>query len=190
MEVMEEKRVVFPGEILELLPHGSDPEYPEGKKVVKLGSGLKVVSIPNKETKSNASSSSSSGSSNNSSSSGSSSNKIDVDGSCQGVMATLFGELTHRFPNHYWVQHSSRKRYMPHVGDSIVAIIEDRLGDYYKAEIRSGAFAYLPRLAFDGATKRNRPEFHRGQVVYCRVSKAFDDTDTELTCTSKSSTLK
>ena len=179
MEVSEEKRVVFPGEILELLPHGSDPEYPEGKKVVKLGSGLKVVTIPNKETKSDTSSSSSSGS-----------NKINVDGSSQGVMATLFGELTHRYPNHYWVQHSTRKRYMPHVGDNIVAIIEDRLGDYYKAEIRSGAFAYLPRLAFDGATKRNRPEFHRGQVVYCRVSKAFDDADTELTCTSKSSTMK
>lgn len=105
-------------------------------------------------------------------------------------MSTLCGELTHRPPNHYWVQHPTRKRYMPHEGDNIVAIIEDRQGDYYKAEIRSGALAYLPRLAFDGATKRNRPDLKRGQVIYCRVSKAFIDSDTELTCTSKSSTLK
>ena len=81
-------------------------------------------------------------------------------------MSTLCGELTHRPPNHYWVQHPTRKRYMPHEGDNIVAIIEDRQGDYYKAEIRSGALAYLPRLAFDGATKRNRPDLKRGIYSY------------------------
>ena len=180
---MEEGRAVFPGDILELLPKGSDPEYLENGKVLKLGSGLEFVTVPNKKMKIDNNSSSSR--------SLSSSERIgDGVGSREAVMATLCGELTFRFPNHYWVQHSTRKRYMPHVGDNIVAIIEDRQGDYYKAEIKSGAFAYLPRLAFDGATKRNRPELHRGQVIYCRVSKAFDDSDTELTCTSKNATLK
>ena len=177
----ERNRIVFPGEILDLLPSGSDPEYPdgiEGKKVVKIGSGLKVVTIPDEDTMDNNTNSTTS------SSSGMGSRFR------QAVMTTLCGELTHRYPNHYWVQHRTRKRYVPNVGDNVVAIIEDRLGDYYKAEIRSGTIAYLPRLAFDGATKRNRPELSRGQVIYCRVSKAFIDSDTELTCTSKDSTLK
>lgn len=43
-----------------------------------------------------------------------------------------------------------------------------------------GALALLPRLAFDGATKRNLPELRRGDVVFCKVTSAFKDCDTEV----------
>lgn len=37
-------------------------------------------------------------------------------------------------------------------------------------------------LAFDGATKRNRPNLQIGSLVYARVSKTRSDLEPELTC--------
>ena len=39
-----------------------------------------------------------------------------------------------------------------------------RMGEYYKVDIRSGSLALVNRLAFDGATKRNKPELQRGPI--------------------------
>ena len=48
--------------------------------------------------------------------------------------------------------------------------------------ILSGNSAYLSRLGFEGATKRNKPELKPGEVIYCRVQMASKGLDTELTC--------
>ncbi len=40
----------------------------------------------------------------------------------------------------------------------------------------------LPHLAFDGATKRNKPNLSVGALVYCRVAVANKDMDSELSC--------
>lgn len=61
------------------------------------------------------------------------------------------------------------KLYFPKVGDQLVGVIEDKGGDFYKVNIFCGYIAMLPRLGFDGATKRNRPELNRGDTIYCRV---------------------
>jgi exosome complex component RRP40 len=71
-----------------------------------------------------------------------------------------------------------------------VGIIEERTSDYYKVNIFSGAPAVLNRLSFEGASKRNKPELKVGDVVYCRVSMAHKDIDTELSCTSTSGVKK
>jgi exosome complex component RRP40 len=62
--------------------------------------------------------------------------------------------------------------------------------DYYRVNIFSGSIAILNRLAFEGATKRNKPELKVGDVIYCRVSLAHRDLDTELTCISSTSNKK
>ena len=54
----------------------------------------------------------------------------------------------------------------------------------------SGSAALLHRLGFEGATKRNKPELKIGDVVYCRVSLAHADLDTEVTCTTTSGIKK
>lgn len=40
----------------------------------------------------------------------------------------------------------------------------------------------LPQLSFEGATKRNRPNLARGDVVYARVVTASRDMEATLTC--------
>lgn len=100
------------------------------------------------------------------------------------VVSSLYGQLSYRAPSTYWVESKSCKKYTPRIGEQVVGIVGDRAGDYYRVEINSGALALLPRLAFDGATKRNLPELRRGDVVFCKVTSAFKDCDTELTCVS------
>jgi len=75
-----------------------------------------------------------------------------------------------------------RKRYIPRAGDVVVGVISHRNAEQYKVDIRSPSPAYLPALAFNSATKRNRPQLEAGALVYCRVEAAHPDLDTELSC--------
>ena len=49
---------------------------------------------------------------------------------------------------------------MPLVDDMVIGIIVERLGDNYRVDIGSAAFATLPILGFDGATKKTRPQLN------------------------------
>eukprot|EP00929_Paragymnodinium_shiwhaense_P054778 TRINITY_DN27450_c0_g2_i1.p1 TRINITY_DN27450_c0_g2~~TRINITY_DN27450_c0_g2_i1.p1 ORF type:complete len:230 (+),score=50.74 TRINITY_DN27450_c0_g2_i1:88-777(+) len=75
-----------------------------------------------------------------------------------------------------------RKRYIPRAGDCVVGIIMHRGAEAYKVDIRSPSPAYLPALAFNAATKRNRPNLEAGNLVFCRVVAAHADLETELSC--------
>mmetsp|Transcript_125481 Transcript_125481/g.349249 ORF Transcript_125481/g.349249 Transcript_125481/m.349249 type:complete len:228 (+) Transcript_125481:119-802(+) len=75
-----------------------------------------------------------------------------------------------------------RKRYMPRVGDVVVGIVTYRSAEAYKVDIRAPCLAHLPTLAFNGATRRNRPALEVGTLVYARVEAAHPDLDTELSC--------
>jgi hypothetical protein len=90
--------------------------------------------------------------------------------------------------NHY--VECSRRRYYPRQGDQVVGIIEERGGDFYTVNIFSGRHCLLNRLAFEGATKRNRPELKRGDLVYARVILADVQRDTELSCVNTNGVKK
>jgi exosome complex component RRP40 len=98
------------------------------------------------------------------------------------LIANVPGEIISR-PNagQLWVN-SSRKRYFPRVGDKVVGIVEDKGGDFYVVNIFSGTHCILHRLSFEGATKRNKPELKRGDLVYAVVQVADRDRETELSC--------
>lgn len=68
---------------------------------------------------------------------------------------------------------ANTKRYIPKLNDRIVGIIEERYGDCYKVNIFGAHSALLPQLAFENATKRNKPNLITGATVYCRVDKIF-----------------
>jgi exosome complex component RRP40 len=56
-------------------------------------------------------------------------------------------------------------------------------GDLYRVDIGASAHASLSNLAFEGASKRNKPQFQAGQVLYCRISELFNGhLDPELSC--------
>lgn len=61
-------------------------------------------------------------------------------------------------------------------------MITARLADAYKVELGSNGTAVLNLSGFEGATKKNRPNFAIGDVVYARVSVANKDLEPELVC--------
>lgn len=58
----------------------------------------------------------------------------------------------------------------------------DSFAENYRIDLNGSSFAQLPSLAFDGASKRNRPDFRTGTLVYARVSLVHKDMDPELSC--------
>lgn len=105
------------------------------------------------------------------------------------VNVTTAGTLRYRAPGSYWVD-TDRKRYFPKVEDQVVGIIDQVLGDFYSVNIFSGFNCILNRQAFEGATKRNKPELKRGDVIYARVIKSGIDCDVELSCVTTTGTKK
>ena len=56
--------------------------------------------------------------------------------------------------------------------------------DYYRLHLHGAHPALLHVLAFEGATKRNRPQLEPGTLVYCRVVRGFGGgrMDPEVSC--------
>ncbi|PIO59935.1 hypothetical protein TELCIR_18586 [Teladorsagia circumcincta] len=80
-----------------------------------------------------------------------------------------------------WISVHS-KRYVAEKGDRIIGIVTGSAGDFYKLEIGTPENATISFLAFEGATKRNRPDLKIGDVVYAQVMDEFAHADVELTC--------
>lgn len=55
----------------------------------------------------------------------------------------------------------------------------------YKVDIRASQPALLNTLAFESATKRNRPELKQGDLVFARITRCHLDLDPELSCVNK-----
>ncbi|PPQ74427.1 hypothetical protein CVT26_001410, partial [Gymnopilus dilepis] len=130
-----------------------------------------------------------------SSASGSSSNNIakgkdgnGKDGSGKGkenkveVIATRAGELhCSKNKSRWWVE-SNARRYVPAPQEQVIGTIVQKVGEGYRVDIGAAHLASLDALAFEGATKRNRPNLKVGSLVYARVSLAHKDMDPELEC--------
>ena len=64
--------------------------------------------------------------------------------------------------------HRAPPSYIPSVGDPVVGTITDRHPDTYTVDIGAPFRALLPALAFEGATRRNRPNLKaRGAALRC-----------------------
>lgn len=105
------------------------------------------------------------------------------------VVVTKAGILSYRQPNRFFVL-SSQARYVPAVGDTVVGVVVDRTSEAYRVRLHGTAVAMLPLLAFDGATKRNKPSINIGSIVFAQVSGAVRAFDPELSCTAISGPKK
>ena len=105
------------------------------------------------------------------------------------VFSSLSGALRYKAPSTYWVE-ADRMMYIPKLRDQVVGVVEDSNRDFYTVNIFSSSTALLNKLAFEGATKRNKPELKKGDVLYLLVSVADKDLDTEVTCISSSGSKK
>ncbi|TXT13512.1 hypothetical protein VHUM_00879 [Vanrija humicola] len=103
----------------------------------------------------------------------------------QRFVATRAGLLTSakakdRSEN-FWVEGVS-KRYIPAQRDLVLGTIVARHAEGYRVDLGSAHMAALDALAFEGATKRSKPNLKVGTLVYARVSLAHRDMEPEIEC--------
>ncbi|MCJ1291065.1 exosome non-catalytic core subunit rrp40 [Xylographa carneopallida] len=85
-----------------------------------------------------------------------------------------------------WVENNSG-RYVPQVNDVVVATVHHSSTDVFHCAITpQTTFAQLPHLAFEGVSKKTRPQLSAGSLVYAKVTSASKHMDPEITCCNPS----
>ncbi|MCJ1255784.1 exosome non-catalytic core subunit rrp40 [Lignoscripta atroalba] len=84
--------------------------------------------------------------------------------------------------NAIWVENNSG-RYIPQTNDVVLATVHHSSTDFYHCALTPHTtFAQLPQLAFEGVTKKTRPQLTSGSLVSARVSSASKFLDPEIVC--------
>ncbi|KAI8865713.1 hypothetical protein GQ42DRAFT_129171 [Ramicandelaber brevisporus] len=96
--------------------------------------------------------------------------------------AMIAGNLHTQQQPQAWISGGCGRRYVPAVGEPVVGTVVARGGDMFKVDIGSAQSATLSAMAFEGATKRNRPNLAIGAVVYGRITAAQKDLEPEMEC--------
>ena len=81
----------------------------------------------------------------------------------------------------YWVD-SHGHRYVACKGDNVLGIVINKGGDTFRVDIGTNEPASLSYLAFESATKKNRPNVNIGDVVYAKLIVASKDMEAEMVC--------
>ncbi|XP_058059644.1 exosome complex component RRP40 [Anopheles bellator] len=97
------------------------------------------------------------------------------------VRASKCGQLKMKAPNTFWVD-AYQKRYTPSRGELVIGVVTAKAGDIFRVDIGSSETASLSYVAFEGATKKNRPDVNVGDIVYARLLIAHPDVEPELVC--------
>lgn len=71
---------------------------------------------------------------------------------------------------------------MPVNGERVVGTVVSKSGFVCRVDIGANDLATLSLLAFEGATKRNRPDVNVGDVVFARIIAPARDVEAELVC--------
>uniref|UniRef100_A0AAQ4PH40 Exosome complex component RRP40 n=1 Tax=Gasterosteus aculeatus aculeatus TaxID=481459 RepID=A0AAQ4PH40_GASAC len=77
-------------------------------------------------------------------------------------------------------------QYVPAKGETIIGIVTVKSGDVFKVDFGGSEQASLSYLAFEGATKRNRPNVQVGDLVFSQFLLANQDMEPELVCVDSS----
>lgn len=83
--------------------------------------------------------------------------------------------------NKTWVE-NNQKRYVPALEDMVIGVVEERHSEDVRLDINGTDTATLSSLAFEGATKKNRPHLDIGSLVYCRITRASKNMEAEASC--------
>jgi len=78
-------------------------------------------------------------------------------------------------------------RYAPRVGDLVIGQVHHSSIDiFYVALSPHAQNAILPQLAFEGATKKTRPQLKPNDLVYAKVLAAGKNMEVEISCVNPS----
>uniref|UniRef100_A0A182M175 AB hydrolase-1 domain-containing protein n=1 Tax=Anopheles culicifacies TaxID=139723 RepID=A0A182M175_9DIPT len=97
------------------------------------------------------------------------------------VRASKCGQLKMKPPNTFWID-AYQRRYVPNRGELVIGVVIAKAGDIFRLDIGSCETASLSYMAFEGATKKNRPDVNVGDIVYARLLIAHPDVEPELVC--------
>lgn len=97
------------------------------------------------------------------------------------IVASKAGHLQSRPPATFWID-TYQKRYVPTRGESVVGVVVQKSGDIFRVDIGSSEPASLSYLAFEGATKKNRPDVNVGDLLFAKLLIASKDLEPELVC--------
>ncbi|KAH8551793.1 hypothetical protein BGW37DRAFT_313330 [Umbelopsis sp. PMI_123] len=100
----------------------------------------------------------------------------------EDIVSMKAGVLKHQETGNKWWLESNQRRYVAATGESVIGIVVTRLAEYYRVDIGAAQSGILPILAFEGATKKNKPNLTPGTLVYARVTLANKDMEAELQC--------
>ena len=70
----------------------------------------------------------------------------------------------------FWVN-SHSKRYVASRNENVLGVVVAKAGDLFRVDIGTSQPASLSYMAFEGATKRNRPNVNIGDVIYAKVCR-------------------
>ena len=100
----------------------------------------------------------------------------------KNIVSYKCGILKYReSPMSFWID-TNQKRYAAVQGDTVIGIITNRGTDNYKVDIGSSQPANLNNLAFEGATKRHKPNLKLNDLVFAKLILANKDMEPELSC--------
>lgn len=104
------------------------------------------------------------------------------------ITTTTSGALcTDTRKNALWIESLNSGRYLPSVGDLVIATVHHSSTDIYHCSLTPHTpLALLGQLSFEGATKKTRPQLGPGSLVYARVLKADKWSDVEIECVNPS----
>lgn len=63
------------------------------------------------------------------------------------------------------------KFYFPKKDDVVIGIVTQKIQDNYKLDINSSREGILNNMEFEGATKKEKPNFNIGDLIFCKVSR-------------------
>ncbi|RMZ89842.1 hypothetical protein DV736_g2922, partial [Chaetothyriales sp. CBS 134916] len=102
-------------------------------------------------------------------------------------VATIAGSLDVDYRKKTALISTPTARYTPHVGDIVIAQVRSSGADMFQLYINSHSQqAFLPHLAFEGATKKTRPQLKANDLVYAKVVFARRGMEVELSCVNPS----
>lgn len=106
------------------------------------------------------------------------------------VTLTTAGIFTHKEKKNKQLitVETSSKNYSPNVGDLVIGTIQGTFGEFFKVALNNFKTpAILSYMAFENATKKNRPNLKNGALVYAKVSAYDPNVDIELECYNSTS---
>ncbi|RMZ85795.1 hypothetical protein DV737_g494, partial [Chaetothyriales sp. CBS 132003] len=102
-------------------------------------------------------------------------------------VATIAGPLDVDYRKKTALISTPTARYAPRVGDLVIAQVRSSGADMFQLYINSHSQqAFLPHLAFEGATKKTRPQLKANDLVYAKVIFARRGMEVELSCVNPS----